>query len=359
MLFNYELQLHKVFKGKYYEYVMTEIIKEIEKEEKHFAKTFSKRENIFILISIILAIALLASLILPLGTSKNKTGENLVSFLNANVVSDGGVTLKDVEDKGDLYLVNVLYKGQEIPVYTTKDGRYFIQGVTDMQNFDSPASSADAPAQKEIPKSDRPKVDLWVFSYCPFGTQAEKGLIPAYNLLKNKADINIKFIGAMHGEYEKTESLRQLCVQKLYGQDKFMDYILKFNLNSSIGSCSSNTACSKPIADSIMKSLGIDTSKIDSCMASDGLALYAAQEEEAASLGIQGSPTLVINDVESSAMATQPGRSPASVLFAICATFNNAPSECSQNLSSAYYAPGFGTSTSAGDASSNSGASCG
>jgi hypothetical protein len=189
---------------------------------------------------------------------------------------------------------------------------------------------------------------LWVFSYCPYGTQTEKGFIPVYNLLKSKANLNIKFIGAMHGQYEETESLRQLCVQKLYGQDKFMSYISQFDANSTIGSCSSNTACSKPLAEKIISSLGMDVSKINSCMTTDAPALYDAQTAEAARLGISGSPTLVVNGVE-----TQSGRSPAAILSTVCSAFNNAPSECSQTLSSATPSAGFGTSSgsSAGSAS--------
>jgi protein-disulfide isomerase len=316
--------------------------KEIVKEEKKIGKFF-KKTNTWIGISCVLFILLVVVFVMNFGMTKGAAGNKLVNFLNTEVVQGGGVTLSSVEAKGSLYQVKVLYQGKEIPVYITKDGKYFVQGASEISPSDSSSITGQAVADTptEVPKSDKPAVDLWVFSYCPYGTQAEKGLIPVYNLLKNKADINIKYIGAMHGEYEKTESLRQLCIQKNYGQDKFMSYIMKLDTNASVGSCGSNEACSKPIAENIMKGLGIDVNKINTCMTKDAEALYSAQEQEAASLGISGSPTLVVNGVETSS-----GRSAAALLATICSAFNNAPSECSQKLDSASPSPGFGATAS-------------
>jgi hypothetical protein len=41
-------------------------------------------------------------------------------------------------------------------------------------------------------KTDKPNVDLYVMSYCPFGTQAEKGILQAANTLKWKINFNVK-----------------------------------------------------------------------------------------------------------------------------------------------------------------------
>src|SRR3989338_8353212 len=66
-----------------------------------------------------------------------------------------------------------------------------------------------------IPKSDRPKVELFVMADCPYGLQMEKAYIPAWDLLKKKADIDVKFVSyAMHGKKEVDENTRQYCIQK-------------------------------------------------------------------------------------------------------------------------------------------------
>ena len=214
---------------------------------------------------------------------------------------------------------------------------------------DSSDNSQEPPATMQ--KSDKPGVELFVFSYCPYGLQAEKGFVPVYNLLKSKADIDVVFIGAMHGKYEEKESLRQLCIKKNYGMDKFMAYIEKFIGDTAIGRCSSNENCSKPLAEKIMTSLGIDVNKINSCMASTEVqALYKADQARASELGVSGSPTLVINNVQVSS-----GRSSSALLSSICSAFNTAPAECSQSLSSANPSAGFGYEASASSGS----ASCG
>ena len=84
-------------------------------------------------------------------------------------------------------------------------------------------------------------------------------------------------------------------------------------------------------------------------MKTDSVTLYVAEEANAKSNNIGGSPTLVINGVQSSA-----GRDSASYLTGICAAFNTPPAECSQKVSSAAPSAGFG----AGAASDGAAASC-
>ena len=80
-------------------------------------------------------------------------------------------------------------------------------------------SSTDAAASEEavqdLVKADKPKVELFVMSHCPYGTQAEKGMIPVVELLKDKISFEVKFVDyAMHGKKELDEQLRQYCIQK-------------------------------------------------------------------------------------------------------------------------------------------------
>jgi hypothetical protein len=334
--------------------------KEIVKDEKRIEKTvensFGKSKiNPWIIVSVVLAIALVGAFVWPKGISSATAGEKLVTFLNANVVQGGGVTLKDVQAKGDLYQVNVLYKGQEIPVYITKDGNYFVQGATEIAaatknaTSDNATAAAGEPAATDVPKSDKPKAEAFVFAYCPYGLQFEKALLPAYNLLKDKADISVVYIGAMHGDFEKVESFRQLCIKKLYGNDKLMAYLGKFIINNTIGGCSGDAACVAPLLSPIYSSLGINGSTVDSCMSTDAQALYDADGARASSLGISGSPTFVINGVETSV-----SRTPDAIKTAICSAFATAPSECNQSLSTGSMTAGFGSSSGA-----STGASCG
>ena len=332
---------------------MTDIIKEIKIEEKQVEKSFGKA-NLWMILSIILAISLIAVIFWPNGISATKAGEELTAALNAK--TGGGVTLKAIEDQGSLYEATVVYQGQEIPIYITKSGDYIVYQAE--KTSDSGAAVIDtnatdnAPAPEtptEVVKSDKPKVEAFVFSYCPYGLQFQKALAPVYDLLKDEADINLVQIGAMHGEHEKIEAYRQLCIQKEYGKTKLWNYVKLFQVNTTIGACNSDMNCSKPLTEAIMSGLNIDVSKINDCMDEDAEALYDADNQRAASLGISGSPTFVINGAE-----VQVSRTADSIKKAVCDAFNTAPAECSQNLSTSSMTAGFG-----GAAGASTGASCG
>ena len=212
-------------------------------------------------------------------------------------------------------------------------------------------SSANTQAPTDVPKTDKPKVQAFIFSYCPYGLQFEKALFPVYDLLKTKADINIVAIGAMHGEFEKTETLRQISIEKLYSRDKLFAYLKEFDSSTDIGGCSGDDTCLNKYLPAIYTKLGIDKTKVENYMKTSAPALYDAQGTEASSLGISGSPTFVINGVQVSV-----SRTPDAIKQAVCNAFTTAPAECSKNLSTASASAGFGAS--AGSTSAATGAQC-
>ena len=319
-----------------------------------------KKLNLWMMVSFGLLIILVAVIVFKPNISgkavanADNIGPKTVDFINNYLISNGTANLSSVNDLGNVYEINVTYNGKIIPTYATKDGKYFMQGLLSMDNppkKSTAASSAAANTPQNVTKSDKPVAEAYVFAYCPYGLQFEKALLPVYSLLKDKADINIVFIGAMHGEYEHVESLRQLCILKEYGKDKLFEYLDKFNADTKIGACSKDTTCSLPLVEELMSSISIDKAKIDSCMSADAEALYKADNAKASSLGITGSPTFVINGAK-----VQPSsRSPEAVKSAICSAFTTSPSECSQNLSSTAASAGFGASTAA----ASSGGGCG
>ena len=77
---------------------------------------------------------------------------------------------------------------------------------------------------------------------------------------------------------------------------------------------------------------------MNACL-SDGRAdqYYTEDSKLSKDYGVQGSPTLVINGVQSNA-----GRDSASYLAGICDAFNTAPSECNIQLPNTAPSPGFG-----------------
>jgi glutaredoxin len=253
---------------------------------------------------------------------------------------------------------------------------YLSGGSNKAASVNTPAANQPAavagnitPAQP-LPKTATPKFELYVFTYCPYGLQAEKALFPVVELLGNKADFQIRQIGAMHGPHEELEAKRQLCIEKNYS-GKFMSYLKEFALDTSCPEGQDTCITSKLAG--IYSKLGMSASKIDACVASDGVALYQAEEQNSAAKQAYSSPTIAINDVviggtacsaasdcrsfEQCVQIDQAGNKECSLSrtaeaykAAICSAFTNPPAACSQTLTTASPSYGFGAGTNAGDA---------
>jgi protein-disulfide isomerase len=344
---------------------MEEEKKEHEHEQihEHHKKNMTEkvRENPWVLATLICGVLIIALLIFSMGgfsgnVSAKTASEKLLGFYQSVGVQN--LTIDSVKEVSGLYQVNLDYKGQTIPIYVTKDGKDLIP-ESSMTALDATSSSSSNTTSTTVPKSDKPKVELYVFAYCPYGTQMEKAIIPAVKLLGSNIDFSIRYIGDMHDKsgctgtacFEKTETERQLCIEKNY-PDKYLDYISAFVSSSAIGACSGDATCLAPLTSSIFSTLGIDANTISSCMTSDNLAMYNAEVSNANSVGVSGSPTIFVNGVEAQAST----RSSEAVKGTICSAFNNVPSACSTKLDTTQASPGFGSSSSS--SASSSSASC-
>jgi len=332
---------------------MEEVKKEEIKENiptKKFNFTEKMRENPWTVSTFILMFLVIIFIVTTFSgnltgnvISKDKAATNLITYLNT--VADSPITLVDVKNSGDLYLVTIKYQEKDIPVYLTKDGNYYTLNLIPILT-NSSSSNADTQTA-EVPKTEKPSVEIYVFTYCPYGTQMEKAMIPVVKLLGDKIDFKIRQIGAMHGDFEKVEAQRQLCIEKNY-PTKFLDYVLAFAEDTS---CSSGAdTCLPAKLTSLYAKFGIDASKINACMTSEGKTLYDAEISNANSNGVSGSPTLIINGVVTSSST----RSPEAIKGTICEAFTTVPTQCSQKLSTTQASAGFGT----GSSSSNTSASC-
>ena len=323
-----------------------EVIKQEEcKEDKSKGNLTDKfRENPWMLSTIVLSvlviILLAGNLKMTGGTimtgstiSDLDAGQKIIDFANSQ--TGGGVEL--VSSKlleNGLYEVTVSYNGNNIPLYLTGDGTSLVQGVTPLDSLEQQANTQKRSTSTEVPKSDKPIAELFVMTHCPYGTQAEKGFIPAMRTLSSVADVKIRFVHYfMHGEKEETETPIQVCIREEQG-DKYLDYLECFLEDSNSPRCILETK--------------INDAKVKECVSSGRAEKYYAEDSKLSqAYGVQGSPTLVINGVQSNA-----GRDSASYLEGICTAFNNAPSVCSTQLSSSAPSPGFGYTATSGSASS-------
>jgi len=287
--------------------------------------------------------------------SPQETAQKALNYINENLVQEGVVaSLVDVVEENGLYKIRLKVGEKEFISYVTKDGKILFpeEGI----DLEKKIAKEETPTStQEIQKTDKPDVKLFVMAYCPYGLQMEKAYLPVYNLLKEKADMGIYFVNyIMHEKKEIDENLRQYCIQK-EEKEKYYDYLSCFVKAGEFEKC--------------LNEAKIDKEKMNSCISetdkeykitqlyndkstwlSGRYPRFDVHTDLNEKYGVQGSPTVVINDkvVEVSS------RSPEKFKEVICQAFNSPPEECSQTLSNTTFSPGFGLETG-----TSSGGGCG
>jgi len=269
--------------------------------------------------------------------SKDKAKEIAMNVIN-NDVLQGQVTatFKEITSKNGVYMIKIELQGQEYYSYITKDGKIvFPQGVEATSQEEE-----NKQATKDIPKEEKSTAMLFVMSFCPYGNQAEDAMAPVYNLLKDKADVQLHYViysnyngggsnycldkenkyCSMHGIQELNQGVRELCVQK-YQPDKLWNFVLGVN-----------TACASSDADTCWEAVatktGVDIAKIKTCQKDEAITLLANEVALNEKYSVQGSPMLLINEKEFTG-----SRSAEGYKAGVCAGFKTEPTECSQSLS--------------------------
>ncbi len=270
------------------------------------------------------------------------------------------LTLHNYQDMGGYYLLNFTTSaGFPLIVGVSADYEYlflsvmpkeaFKQKIQQMKQMVQAMKQQQEEQAKPPEKREKPVVELFVMSYCPFGLQMEKALIPVMKLLRNYTDISIKFVYyAMHpsnGEVE--ENLRQYCIQKTQ-PEKYLTYLECFVQNGSYDDQEAYKQClvEAGIDEALLKQCEEETDALynvtyyftnKSTWLSGRFPLFLVNEEDNKKYNVQGSPTLVING-----KVVSVARSPEAIKEKICESFTSPPEVCSTNLSDQQAQPGFG-----------------
>lgn len=185
---------------------------------------------------------------------------------------------------------------------------------------------------------NRPQIDFFVMSYCPYGNQAEEAIAPVYEALAGLADFNPRYVlyanyrgggeqfcideqskyCSMHGIGELNQNLRELCVLELDGEQAYFDFTLAMN-----------DACTADNADEcwteVAEGLDLDTAAIESCFNDRALEMAAEQSRLNEVYGVTGSPTVFID-----AQKYSGARTPEGYMSALCAAFDEPPAACDE-----------------------------
>jgi len=184
---------------------------------------------------------------------------------------------------------------------------------------------------------NKPQVDFFVMSYCPYGNQAEELLKPVYDKLKGQAYFKPHYViydqgqdcytdedgtklCSLHGGAELNQDIRELCVYNEYGEEEWFAFALAMNEQ-----CNAQNAdtCWEDVAQQV----GLDVDKIKQCFDENKIT-YARQEYELNKLlGVTGSPTLFFEGEQYNGP-----RSSNAFLAALCNGFDERPAACDEAL---------------------------
>jgi len=356
-----------------------EEIKEEKKEKQKKGVTLKIPKNPWMIATVILVIILAIVLIggsnitgkfLSSSISGDEAAKRTVDYINKNILQgQGNATISSVTESNGLYRFKLNIAGRDYDTYMTTDGKLLFPSVIDITATTQTTETTETtqPENFEPTKTDKPTVQLFVMSFCPYGIQAENAMKPVVDLLGDKAVFephfivqvfsndnelndyvnelkkrdpsitleqvktnllkitigqNNAYISSLHGAYEAKEDMRQACIWKNYGQAIFWTYVDYINAN-----CNKNNldTCWKDAA----KAAKIITSKIESCVTKEGLTLMKNEEALSNQNQVSGSPTLIINGA-----LYNGGRTADAYKTAVCSAFKTAPSDCSTALSS-------------------------
>jgi hypothetical protein len=188
-----------------------------------------------------------------------------------------------------------------------------------------------------------PRVELFVMSHCPYGTQAEKGILPAVRLLGDRIKFSVRFCNyAMHGKTEVDEELTQYCIQKEENK-KYLDYLACFLHDGNTEFCLKNESIDVALLKACMTETD-NTYKVSESY--NNTSKWFLQKYPQVNLdktlndryGVKSSPTLVVNGK----IVENFERNPAGLLSALCSGFKDQPKICGTSLPPWTPSQGFG-----------------
>ncbi|MCF7907071.1 hypothetical protein K9K85_02210 [Patescibacteria group bacterium] len=280
--------------------------------------------------------------------------DQAVSFINDQLLTPGSTAaLKEIDQKNKINVTRftIDIEGKTYDSFVSQNGEYLFPDVIKMAEALASLENAEMPSAEipEIPKSEKPEVEAFVMSYCPYGLQAQKALLPVYELLKDEADIKIRFVDyIMHGLDEIEENLNQYCLQSM-DVDQYMSYLDCFvkegDQTGCLASVGTNLSEIKSCRDQLDTEYSIMTDYENKETWLQGTyPLFDVEKDFNEMYDVGGSPTIVING---QVVNINP-RSPENYKAYICQAFTEQPEECATTLSNEVPVPSFGAGTTSG-----------
>lgn len=328
---------------------------------------FKKKLIIYIITGIILILAVVALIILipyfsKIGGTKiisaQAAGQKVVDYVNKNILGgENKVTLKEVSEVSSLYKIKLNFEGedQDVEAYVSRDGKYLFPLMPGMPiDLDQKVGNGQETeiqritSCENVKKSDKPILESFVVSQCPYGLQAQRMLSQFIKDTSAKENVKVRYIGSvsddkitsMHGDEEAQENLKQICLRE--ETNKYWNYVSCYIEKGETENC--------------LDLAGVDKDQLSSCMSDKSKGLkYAKEDFDIADMyGVGGSPTLILggDNIDEFSFG---GRTADAIRNIVCCGFNKEPKFCSKELSKESAAASFSETYKASSQATDSG----
>ncbi len=288
-----------------------------------------------------------------MNVNSNTIAKDAIDYINTVLLQgQATATLVSMKAENGLYNLKIDINGKEITTYISRDGSLlFPSAINIKEEIQSAQQTEKKVTCDNIKKTDKPILQAFIVSNCPYGLQMQRALVPAAELLRD--NIKVRYLGSiengkitsMHGDKEATENLRQICIREEQS-DKYWSYTSCFIKDGNSDSC--------------LTASQIDNDKLNTCMTSDKGLEYAREDFDLSKkFSVSSSPTLILDDVKISEYDFG-GRSADALKTLLCCAFNIQPESCKTQLSTEQANKSFETTYSSSTTSTTtSAASCG
>jgi hypothetical protein len=289
--------------------------------------------------------------------SSQEAGKKVVDFINQKMLRGQAVAslVSTTEEKeSGLYKVTINLQGKDIVAYATLDGKFLYPERINMDKETAQGAEKNSSTSKKtcatIKKSDKPLMDVFVVSSCPFGLQTQRVLAEIWKNTPSLLDsVKVRYIGSisngkiisMHGDKEAQENLKQICIREEQ-PSKYWNYISCYIKKGDSNGC--------------LNVAKIDAGKLNKCETDSSRGLKYAKEDFDLQdkYKVSGSPTLILNGERVNEFDFG-GRTAEAEKTLLCCGFNSSPDSCSKKLTTDSAATGLSGEYSSKTAGSGGG----
>jgi len=288
------------------------------------------------------------------GLSNDAIAKKSIDYLNTSVLAgQQQASLVNVSEESGLVKMKIKIGTKDYDSYATKDGKLLFpqaliieSAVSHQPNKNNQASSDQT--CDSLKKTDKPAVEAYIVSKCPFGLQMQRILADVVTNAPTLAqNIKVRYIGsvsgntitAMHGEAEAKENLRQICIRDEQNT-KYWNYISCHIKAGDTAGCE--------------KTAGVDSAKLNACISDSnrGVAFAKVDFDLANKYNVQGSPTLIANESQVSEFSFG-GRTADALKSIVCCSSSSQPGVCLTKLNTVEAAASFSKTYDSSGSSEN------